>query len=265
MVCAEAASHTFLITADGSPTLAHPHGEAMHNNQGALRETLHVYGPLADALERGRVEPTAVIVGLGVGYIEALVAARAPALARLVTFEADAHLKRAFLTSLLVAPVSQPMRREIPSGTALHFDDDFDALVDLMRTVRSLVALAHGIEPESLRARLFRWHADGRLDVRGALDEGVLGSAPQGDALDTARANHLGYGGLFFDAYSAKSSAELWTPAILEGLLSHAASRAGVATYAARGSLNRALAARGFRREASPGFGGKRECTLAFR
>ncbi|MCA3086552.1 MAG: hypothetical protein ING65_09600 [Rhodocyclaceae bacterium] len=238
-----------LQTDDGSPTLLPEEGsaQAMHSLQGALSETLHVYGPLADALVHRRVEQKAVVVGLGLGYIEALLAATSlqsdfePTF--LLSYESELELQSAFLASLC------------DDGSC---ESSPSSLVAIMTDVRRRVALAKGVDTEAMRSLLFRWHKERRLLLLGALDEETI-RAPE------SHSSLAEFGALFFDAYSEAASHELWTPTFLSELLSLAAPKAGVATYAARGPLTRALRAHGFTRTPRSGYGRKRECTLAFR
>ena len=237
-------------TDDGSPTLlpTKGHRQAMHSLQGALSETLHVYGPLADALATGRVEQKAVVVGLGLGYVEALLAATSIQTKAephcVVSSESEPELQSAFVASL---------QDDGKSGSSLD-----SLLVTVMNDVRLHVALAKGVDPGAMRSLLFRWYEERRLIFLGALHEDTLRAPANLASLSE-------FGALFFDAYSEAASKELWTPAFLSELLSYAAPKAGVATYAARGPLTRALRAHGFAREHRSGYGRKRECTLGFR
>lgn len=254
---------SILTTEDGSPTLKPTQTghalpvQAMHSLQGALSETLHVYGPLADALASHRVAQKAVVVGLGLGYIESLLAATALCTSwtphSLVSFESETELSDAFISALALtgahpADEQSPLEEPHPPHT----------LPALCADVQHRVAKAMGVDTAPLRSLLLRWHEEGRFLILGSLNEEALAEVSQKRALE-------GFGALFFDAYSAEASRELWTPPFLNALLSLAAPRAGVSTYAAKGDLVRAARAHGFVRERRYGYGAKRECTLAFR
>jgi tRNA U34 5-methylaminomethyl-2-thiouridine-forming methyltransferase MnmC len=68
----------------------------------------------------------------------------------------------------------------------------------------------------------------------------------------------------FFDAFSGKSTPELWTPEFLALFLQRVAQEKAVfATYACTGTLKRTLQTAGFVVEKRPGFQGKRDSTTA--
>src|SRR5690606_37032809 len=104
-----------------------------------------------------------------------------------------------------------------------------------------------------IRERLRDWLGAGRLRIEGALSA----SAPLPAEPVSA---------MLFDAYSKATSPELWDETFLKDFLARAcAGRCALATYAAQGSLKRALLASGFRLEERAGFSGKRESTFALR
>ena len=88
------------VTADGSPTLRLQGQEPMHSLQGALSETLYIYGPVIElALEQP--EPRLLSVGLGLGYNELLTMAlslRAEKTFSLVSLESEEWLRDEFVS-----------------------------------------------------------------------------------------------------------------------------------------------------------------------
>jgi hypothetical protein len=218
-----------VVTADGSVTASlRPGGETMHSRNGAWSETRYVYGT-ALRFTRLRGWPLRIVsVGLGLGYTELMVAALAPSLDSLASFELSAHLRERFL--LWVGAQGK------------------DAI---SLRVAAAVARATGVPVAALRERLAGWRANGRWVVRGALEREAV---PWPASL------------ILFDAFSPAISPQLWDESFLGGWLQRTAGRPCVfSTYAARGSLRRALQGAGFRVRARRGFGGKRESTFAVR
>lgn len=70
---------------------------------------------------------------------------------------------------------------------------------------------------------------------------------------------------VLFDAYSSKTSADLWGEEFLNNLLSRCARGSVFSTYAATGALKRALRSNNFMNSNKSGFKGKRQSTLAIR
>ena len=71
---------------------------------------------------------------------------------------------------------------------------------------------------------------------------------------------------ILYDAYSGSTSPELWEDDFLESFLSKAAApNCLLSTYAAKGSLTRALQKQQFEVQLRTGFGGKRQSTWATR
>lgn len=226
----------FRETADGSPSLSFGEkGEWMHHQAGAFSETVYVYGhAIQCALEKNA--QTFLIVGLGLGYIEILLAAealRTQQTVRVQSYEAEPLLRQNF-QNWLAEGCEDP-----------HFQYAYDKVLAL--------TCAHtDVPPRALRAYLKKQYASGNWALQGPMEL----SSVESQRFDA----------ILFDAFSADSSPELWSKAFLQALLDQAtAQRCLFATYASTGELKRSLLKRRFQLADRAGFGGKRECTLAVR
>ena len=66
-----------VLTADGSPTLRGREGEHMHSLEGALAETVYIYGSVTQTVLEENWPLRFVSVGLGLAYVELVVIAQA--------------------------------------------------------------------------------------------------------------------------------------------------------------------------------------------
>jgi hypothetical protein len=229
-----------LRTGDGSPTLRE--NQTMHHLGGALSETNYIYG---DLLRRGlpfKGVPQALVVGLGLGYIEHLCARYFSHHqvwelgAQIVSYEAREDL-RALFEAYLVGPAKT--YQELDSEV-LH------AFRDVENRTNNL---SLGFERPSDLRRAFK---NSRFEIRGVLE---ISNLPD-----------QRFDFIFFDAYSAAASPELWTEEFFEKFLNTCASpQCSFSTYACTGILQRALKKAGFEVIKRPGFQGKRESLSAFR
>jgi len=222
----------------------------MHSRSGALSETLHVYGPLAALIADKKVPPCVLIVGLGLGYVEMCVAGAWLAAGGgeellLVSYETDARLREGFLDFL---------RNDLEFIEDTSTSCNSAALPQLHANIMKATAAHFGVSPRALHGFLRALCEKGSfriLEAFGEREAKCVAGAP--------------FGGVFFDAYSASTSADLWTDEILTAVFALAGAQAGFACYASRTSLKRAARAAGFRVVSRAGFAGKRECTLALR
>lgn len=196
----------------------------MHSTAGALGETRHVYEPAARLVWARGWEPTFLSVGLGLGYLELMLAALAPDEQwRCTSYESVPALREEFVAWA--------------RGERVRLHETYEAI-------------AAGCGGEA-RAGLQRALVEGRWRVEGEL---------------TADTKLAPASGIFFDAFSRRSSPGLWSVEFLESFVARAAAPKCVfATYAATGDLKRVLRAAGFTVEARAGFAGKREHTFAVR
>lgn len=232
-----------LKTADGSPTIRlwknEQSPECMHHLGGALTESLYIYGEALDwAFER--TSPTHVLsVGLGLGYNELIATCRYLNLQRspedfyLESFEIETSLRENFLNWLQGQSLPQPWQQvydDILNSVTLHFK------------------ILPGFAKETLLGLIQqnRWQLRTELNERTEFSERF----------------HC----ILFDAFSKGATPNLWNEDFLKEFLQKAAARKSVlSTYAATGSLKRALYAENFEVDLRQGFAGKRQSTWATR
>ncbi|MCS7293666.1 MAG: MnmC family methyltransferase [Gloeomargarita sp. SKYBB_i_bin120] len=223
-----------VMTADGSPTiqdLTHPQREWMHHRGGAYQETQYIYGEAIRAVLARCTHPRFLVVGLGLGYIEILIAcewlkiSRADT-CRILSFEADEHWRTNFQQWCQGQPTELDAIYQLRDQ---KFQQDY---------------------PQQMR------HAPAWLQQFLEL-HGQLDRLPQWQGQ---------IHGILYDAYSAKTSPDLWQETFLAALIQHyAASPCLFVTYASTGSLKRALTACGFTLHQRAGFAGKKASTWATR
>lgn len=201
----------------------------MHHRGGAFNETIYIYEPVIQKTWNVVEKPRYVSLGLGLGYNEFLVAREALKSGRgfyLVSFEADPFLRENFLQFL---------------------KGESSELEELYRKI----CFYFQLDPAEVGKLLMSAADCGDWELKGALTE----------ARELPDSIH----GYFWDAFSAKTSPELWEEDFLLACLNKAGDPAVFATYASRGPLKRALQRVGFQVETRPGFQGKRNSTLAIK
>ena len=203
----------------------------MHSFNGALSESLYIYG---EALRLALLRPGPLRLlsfGLGLGYNELISIAILRKSGRLdwkiFSFESLPFLKR------LVSPVGHGRiavkveRRHRASGSHDR-------------------SPARPLDPADLRRWTQEALGQGQLELRGAFLDDVA-------AVDSCNL-------VYYDAYSNKMDPTLWMETQFESALNDVLDVDCIlATYAATGSLNRAAKRLGFRLKPKPGFKGKRE------
>lgn len=243
--------YEFFTTADGSPSICLSSDkyrpEAMHHREGALAESLFIYGEaLNEALDLG-CPPRVLSVGLGCGYNEMIATAhvinsRWSEEFYLESYEGDENLRNGFLQWLQSDSPRDPLSLT-NLQTQIHHTFD---------QVLALVAAVFKMSPAFLKTQLLALKERRQLVIHDWLTSRTLFPKK--------------FGMIFFDAFSSKSTPELWNEIFLiEFLHKAAAENCGLATYAATGTLNRALKKSGFTLRDQRGFSGKRESTRAFR
>jgi hypothetical protein len=226
-------SYQTLVTADGSPTLIDPHsGQAMHAREGAVSETLYIYGQAYLESRKISAPPTACIVGLGMGYIELailghwLTSFNSDPLPVIHSYEADFALRDAFTSWLSGKPNGE---------------------LDL---VLKNVAKPFGLMERDLKDVALNSYATFQWQIHGVLNR------------ECATLSKFGL--ICYDPFSASANAELWQEPWLDYFIEKfAAEKCVLATYASNGRLKRSLVKNGFRLMQKQGFGMKRESTLA--
>lgn len=219
------------LTGDGSVTLRLPgDGEWMHHSGGALEETLMIYGePLREAFSRLE-KPRIFSLGLGLGYVEWVVAAESVRAGgkpfELLTMESERPLVDVFLAGL---------RGELPAGEVKQGWTD----------VAERVAAALDTPVADAKKTLLRALTEGRWRIDGALGAKTIPTET--------------FNVILYDAFSAKTCPELWTDEFLTAFLKRtSAADALLSTYACKGSLKRALKVAGFELVRREGFKGKK-------
>ncbi|MCY4643570.1 MAG: MnmC family methyltransferase [Bacteriovoracales bacterium] len=224
-----------VLTEDGSSSLRNLRtGEPMHSLQGAFSESLAIsIAALKRSLSLARA-PSILSVGLGLAYNEIMSIAFLKRSGikdfRIVSFE-----KSALLTKDLLNWIETDRTGGRPYEDIVRRSADFFGLSEeeLKREIEEAI-------------RLKKWV------IRPALEPET----------NFGKKFHC----LFFDAFSEDTDPELWDETHLENLISKACAKSCVfSTYAAKAVLTRVLKKAGFTLEKRPGFGKKRESTLALR
>ncbi len=223
-------------TKDNSPSLRPKTSsggplELMHSHDGALSETLYIYGKACERLFEILDRPQILSVGLGLGYNELLTAALSLKYNKkfeLLSFESEELLKESFKAWLL--DKSSPL-------TEIYNE----ILLNILSHLKMPNDLATDIKNQLLNKD--EWQLYGTLSPN---------SSP--------KPVH----GILYDAYSSKSTPELWTEEFLFWFLENFSQKDCLfVTYAATGVLNRILKNASFKRLNYKGFCSKREATWA--
>lgn len=235
-------------TADGSLTACFGEGETMHSLRGAFNETVYIYGTALDrarnALLAGVVSVTAsnnfsprtLSLGLGLGYVEILSAAYAV------------------------------KSGETPRGESFESVDDLTSSFRAWVEGAPEVLVPHSLY-EDVARRTFELTGVSVTTIREALKAAI---AKNDWRLSPAMTPTTSFSESFqcvaFDAFSSKSTPELWTREFLDHFLQTAcATKCVLSTYACTGHLKRALKDAGFSLEIREGYASKRDSTLATR
>lgn len=229
------------LTEDGSPTAyftgdSEERGETMHSLKGALSETLYIYGSPQELVRTQLTKPHLFSLGLGLGYFEIISSALSikysqPLLG--VTYEISEDLRNGFFNWLKSS--SEPTE-----------------LGPVYQTILALVSQKFNFSEEQIY-----------LNLKNSIKEGdwqlykeLTASTPI-----LQKSNIIA-----FDAFSSKSSPELWNREFLDYFLKNAAAEQCLfSTYACTGHLKRALKDAEFELHIREGFASKRDSTLALR
>lgn len=224
-------------TADQSPTARFGDGETMHSLRGAYGETVYIYGT---AYERAALlverDVQVLSLGLGLGYVEIISTALALKHGNKTcgeSFEIVPQLIESFRAwAFQKSEVLVPHR--IYQEIAERSSREFGVSVPEIQT-----AIARALE-------LGDWKLNGPM---------------------TAETVFVGkFDCVAFDAFSSKSTPELWSRDFLDPFLREACGEKCIlSTYACTGHLKRALVDAGFSLEIREGYASKRDSTLATR
>ncbi len=232
----------FLQTDDGSPSLKLGPvtlAEAMHSTKGAFSETVYIYGHAVTAALASGFSPTFLSLGLGLGYNELLTTSL------LLKYKVDLSKVRGESFEI-VDELTDNFRTWLQDRQlSPNFQKTYDQIC-------SLCAKHSGLEQNSIKSALRTVVENKNWNLNGAL---------------TAQTNLPKKISCFlFDAFSSKTSPELWNEDFISSFLNIcSADQALLSTYAATGTLKRALLKNGFEVQVRPGFAGKRESTFAIR
>lgn len=235
-------NYKLVETEDGSPSLEFcapadslKSEEKMHSWEGAFSETVFVYGAALDLAFDNKWPIRVFSLGLGLGYNEVMTAAFCLAKGvdswSCVSFESDPWLKDQFVCWI--------------RGQSSEFSDAYDDILNRMSD-------HHRVDQAAVKSRLLKALEEECLLLKEAYTKEV----------DLAK---FGVRICFYDAFSEKVSPMLWTDEVLKQTILGMASEGVFATYAAKGRLNRALKDHGFTLLERPGFGKKKQSTLAIR
>ena len=252
----------FELTEDGSPTLRlaisssiaigesgdpSTRGEAMHSLKGAFSETLYIYGSAIETALSSGFRPRVLSLGLGLGYVEILSVAQFLMAARIHPKPAE-FLSTCGGESFELVPelrdyfVSWATRSGVIPG---EFAKVYDEI--LSRTSSHV-----GVSTGEIRENLSNWLKNGQWKIRPAMTAETRFDQP--------------FGCICFDAFSSKTSPELWSEEFLGRFLEDAAAPTCVlSTYACTGALKRSLKNAGFNLTIREGFASKRDSTFAVR
>lgn len=242
-----------MTTEDGSPTLRFrledgvSESEAMHSLKGALSETQYIYGTaISLALEQG-FAPKILSLGLGMGYVEILAAAlickhaqHHPEVLKQVygeSFELDADLRQYFWTWATTLGANSALPTEF-----------FELYEVILKRTAQMVDVA----PQDIKATLAEWLKNDKWLLREAL------------SIETTFTTKFTC--LCYDAFSSKTSPELWSEEFLTKFFATVCEPGAIlSTYACTGALKRSLVNSGFTLRIREGFASKRDCTMALR
>lgn len=224
-----------LITADGSPTLIDPKsGQAMHAREGALSETLYIYGEAYVESRKIAANRNVCVVGLGMGYIELSILLH-------------------WLTSFSTA--ESPILHSYESDSKLR--DDFVSWLNgkanaNLEKAAKLVSQQFGLSEKSLKEVALDFYSRFQWQIHGVLNRDTQAPAK--------------FGLICYDPFSSSANAELWEEDWLDSFVKNFADTESVfSTYAANGRLKRVLNKNSFELKKKDGFGMKRESTFATR
>ncbi|APJ04435.1 MnmC family methyltransferase [Silvanigrella aquatica] len=237
----------FQLTADGSYSLKlqseHCESEFMHSDQGAFSETIYVYLPVVKFVFENQLNPLFLSIGLGLGYIEIMTVAYYlekktfclnDELFFIFSYEKEKKLIQLFKNYFL--------NNEIPDSFKMCYD-----------SIINLNAKFFSIDKELLKKTMRNLIIENKIKFY--------------NNFSIKSFNEMPVHGIYFDAFSAKSSPDLWQSDVLNHIFhnKNCARQAVFATYASRTNLKKLLKENHFFIHKKKGFSGKRECLLAER
>jgi hypothetical protein len=229
--------YEIIWTQDGSPSLRDV--ECMHHRAGAYSETQYIYGEaIRRSLSFNLTEYSVLVVGLGLGYIELIamgeylnyIETKTRIPLRMLSFESDDFLKENFLAWLA------------------NRLDSSHPLFMVYESIGQFINQKYNLD--KIKFALLKAYEN---------HEWVCNSFLGKDTIPT-ESFHL----LLYDAFSGKSTPELWSEEFLSTALKQITCKPAVfSTYACTGVLKRTLKSSGYEVLVREGFSGKRDSTLA--
>lgn len=244
---------TFVHTEDGSPTVRIGSGEelseAMHSLKGAFSETMYIYGAALETCLEKNFPPRVLSLGLGLGYVEILAAGLFLKKANSLPHDESVE----FLSSVGGESFEiLPSLREWFTGWLRESNTTPEDFKRAYRQISELTSQSTGVSPQEIKSFLLDLIESGSWKIREALGANTEFTSP--------------FGCICFDAFSSKTSPELWTEDFLTAFLRRAcAPQSVLSTYACTGALKRSLRTSGFQVEIKQGFSNKRDSTYAVR
>tara|TARA_B100000749_G_scaffold28537_1_gene20093 strand:+ start:90792 stop:91532 length:741 start_codon:yes stop_codon:yes gene_type:complete len=226
-----------VLTGDGSPSLqffaTDQLDEVMHHSAGAFSESLYIY---QESLELAFSKTDSIQIlsaGLGIGYNEILSVAHSlqknRPISSLHSYEVIPYLKNQFINWL----------SEKPSD-----------LTEVYQKILQMSADHYGVESTRIYDQIKALYETKSFMLHDSITE----------ALEKSQERTV----IFYDMYSNKMNSTIWSEEFLTDLIGKcAASSCVLSTYAATGTLKRALRTNEFQILDKPGYSGKRQSTLA--
>ncbi|BBH53511.1 MnmC family methyltransferase [Fluviispira sanaruensis] len=217
--------------------------EMMHSQSGSFSETNYVYLPVVDFVIKNRIEPVFLSIGLGVGYIEIM----------LFAYLLNKNISDDYLSQLFIFSFEKE-EKLIQFFTAFLLDQPLP--VSFQACYSSILQLnSEYFSVDKMELKLF---------IKDFIlkNKFVIYNKFTNETQLTKPAN-----GIFFDAFSANSSPDLWNELYIDNILSpkNCSSSSSFATYASKNMLKRKLKENNFNLLKKKGFAGKRECIFAYR
>jgi hypothetical protein len=251
-------------TADGSPTLSFNGGEKMHSMDGALSESLYIYGSCIEKTLNIE-KPTILSMGLGLGYNELIgIGLLANAKKKdffILSLDKENwlidNLKNYIKYSVEKSKVNEDSNNnhDIKSQSNNQIAQDaplIKTLYNCYDLIVSQVANALKIIPKDLIQLTWDALESGNLQISG-------------DVKDIKSQEK--FNAILYDAFSGKTDQYLWSSNHLINFISTFCDEniCYFTTYAATGDLGRSLKSSGFEVIKQKGYGKKRESTFALR
>lgn len=213
----------------------------MHSAQGAFAETLYVYEPVVKWVTDNKLEPSFLVIGLGLGYLEILI------VAYYLKYDPQKLTEPSFLiqsfeseTKLIAYFKHYFLKQDIP----FLFLDCYKNILEKISHYYNLsfTQLFNTVEALILKEKIVFSNS---FTVSTNLIKPVSG--------------------IFFDAFSSQSSPELWEICLLQNIFKkeNVLPYCCFATYASRGLLKKQLKVHSFKVKIRKGFMGKRECLFS--